>query len=294
LELTRLGERTFVVESPVKIGVIELEGGSLLVDTGKNEDLVRKLTRSLEERGKGVTHVIVTHSHADHTGALAFAKRRCSCSVGASPMEAAVVENPLLEPTCLWGGSPPKALLSPFVLSKPCQVDLRLQEGKSPFDEGIEILELSGHSFQMIGVLSPDGVLFTADAFFPEELIRKHGILYQASPRKSLLALEKVRGSKARLFVPSHGQGRLEDPEPWMEATKDHIESVFCALLEATSSWTTLEGVERELLDRFEVSETLEALCLARSSLRGYVSDLLEEGKLQMEVRGKEVLLRRA
>ena len=51
--------------------------------------------------------VIVTHAHADHFGGAGEVKKRTGAPVLAPAFEAAVVENPVLEPVYLFTGAQP-------------------------------------------------------------------------------------------------------------------------------------------------------------------------------------------
>ena len=60
-----------------------------------------------------------THSNADHDGGNTLLQNRLGCAVYATPMEKAVVEHPILEPSFLYGGYPFKKLRKKFLMDKP-------------------------------------------------------------------------------------------------------------------------------------------------------------------------------
>lgn len=73
----------------------------------------------------------------------------------APPLEAAIMENPVLEPIYLWNGAfPMKALRNKFLEGQPVKVDSLLDCGEKaigPFQ--ITAIHLPGHSYSQCGIL---------------------------------------------------------------------------------------------------------------------------------------------
>ena len=92
--------------------------------------------------------VFITHAHADHFGGAYLLQRRAEVPLYAPALEAAMMENPIIEPLYLFGGaSPIKELRNKFTLAKPCRVDHVVEEPGvleiGPFQ--VEVIPLPGH-----------------------------------------------------------------------------------------------------------------------------------------------------
>ncbi len=68
------------------IGVVTQGDRALLVDSGLDENLVRKVVNALANEGVSVAGIVNTHAHADHIGArrahASLARVRASWSAG--------------------------------------------------------------------------------------------------------------------------------------------------------------------------------------------------------------------
>ena len=133
------------------------------------------LTLRLKSQGWTLTAIINTHSNADHDGGNTLLQNRLGCAVYATPMEKAVVEHPILEPSFLYGGYPFKKLRNKFLMATPSKAQ---EIADAPLPEGMEIFPLGGHFWEMIGVKTPDDVYFLADCVFGENTIQKYHISF--------------------------------------------------------------------------------------------------------------------
>jgi len=70
--------------------------------------------------------------------------------------------------------------------------------------EGFEIIELPGHGFEMIGVRTPDDVVFLADSVLSVSTWENYKLPFFHNVNKAIETLDKISGMKAAMFVPSH------------------------------------------------------------------------------------------
>ena len=78
---------------------------------------------------------------------------------------------PVLEPIGLYGGRPFKELKNKFLMAQGSNV-LPLTSDILP--EYMELLELPGHCFDMVGFRSEDGVVYLADCLSSKETLEKY------------------------------------------------------------------------------------------------------------------------
>jgi len=180
----------------------------LLVDSGLDRDAARRILKHVAALQVELAAIVITHAHADHFGGAGELKRKTGAPVLAPAFEAAVIENPLLEPVYLFAGAqPPAELEGKFILAQPCLVDGLLQPGRQElYGFKVEIIPAPGHAHNQVMVGAPqEGVCFTADAFFPSQVLDKYGIPFYVDIDQTLATLAALPGLSYHIFAQGHG-----------------------------------------------------------------------------------------
>ena len=102
MDLIQLTPHTYHLRAGSNAGLVVQDGRALLVDTGLDRDAARRILKHVASLNVELVAVIVTHAHADHFGGASEVKKRTGAPVLAPAFEAAVVENPVLEPVYLF------------------------------------------------------------------------------------------------------------------------------------------------------------------------------------------------
>ncbi|PLV56734.1 MBL fold metallo-hydrolase [Thermotoga sp. SG1] len=290
MEIKHLTEKVAYVPNPVNIGVVRAEKSSVLIDSGIDESVPRKVSRLLE---KPPLFLINTHSHADHCGGNTFLKKRFSTRVFAPELEKEIIENTILEPFYLYGAFPPEELRNKFLMAKPSKVDETLKEGTLTLDGvKLEIVFLPGHSPNQIGV-AVENVLFCADSVFSEEAIEKHRIFVVYNVTDFLETLDFLEKTNYDYYVPSHGEV-TQNIVDLARKNRNVVENVINEILEILKTPFTLEELMKKLFDRFSITiENLTQYVLYRSTVQAYLSFLLDRGEIEREFKENTLLWRR-
>ena len=102
-ELIQAYGNSYYIESPAKIGLVRInESEVCLIDSGSDKDAGRKIRQILDANGWKLRAILNTHSNADHIGGNTLLQNRLNCAVYSTPMENAVIEAPILEPSFLY------------------------------------------------------------------------------------------------------------------------------------------------------------------------------------------------
>ena len=153
-ELIQISEQSYYIQSPAKIGLVKLnEEEVCLIDSGNDKDAGRKLRKILDANGWTLKAIYNTHSNADHIGGNKYLQAQTGCRVYAPGIECDFTRHPILEPAFLYGGYPCKDLRHKFLLAQESGAE-ELTETVLP--EGVEIIKLPGHFFDMVGFRTPD------------------------------------------------------------------------------------------------------------------------------------------
>lgn len=239
LELKQILGDTYYIAGAVNAGVIKNGSDCLVIDTGLDRQAGKQLARCLEQANLTPKVIINTHSHADHCGGNG-ALRDLGAKVCASPLEKAIIENPYLEPFCLFSAAPVKDLATRFLMAPPSPVDVALDAGPCSVDGfNADIILLPGHSPGQIGVVTKDNVCFTADAYFGQAIIEKYGMPYTADVSSALDTLRVLWQSKYSYYVPCHGEPSEKPTEEILKnvsVIEKNLEQVLGILQEGAST----------------------------------------------------------
>ncbi len=195
-ELTQVAGNSYYIQSPAKIGLVRLNDTDVcLIDSGNDKEAGRKVRQILDANGWRLTAIYNTHSNADHIGGNQYLQNQTGCRIYAPGIECDFTRHPVLEPSFLYGGYPPKELQHKFLMAKPSDAQ-ELTPACLP--EGFKLLPLPGHFFDMVGFRTPDDVVYLADCLSSRETLEKYQVGFLYDVAAYLNTLETVRTLSAR------------------------------------------------------------------------------------------------
>ena len=276
-ELVRAGEKTYYVDCPAKMGIYLTEDGACLIDSGNDREAAKKLLKILDQNGWTPRMILNTHAHADHIGGNQLIHQRSRCPVYAVGVDRAFAEFPVLEPSFLYGGCPPRPLRNKFLLAQDSPAR-DLTEDILP--EGLTLLRLDGHSMAMAAFKTSDDVWFLADSLTSEAVLMKYHISFLYDVRGFLDSLHRVEALEGRLFIPSHAQP-TEDIRPLVRVNRDKVMEIMDQLLRLCATPTAFEEILKGVFDHYGLNMDFNQYVLAGSTIRSYLSYLLDEGQVE-------------
>ncbi len=282
LTLQHLRGNTYLIPSAANIGLYLREGRAILIDSGNDDEAGRQLAKLIAEQGWSLELIVHTHSNADHIGGNAFLQKKTGCRIAATALEAPFISHPPLEGAFLYGGFPLPALRNKFLQAKPSTVtDLIAEEGPI-LDTGLAALPLPGHYFGMIGVRTPDDVLFLGDSLFAAEILEKYPLFFLYDIAGHLQTLARLRSTPADLYVPSHAPPTTE-LAPLLDANAGRVAANATAIAEACAGGAGIDQILTRLCERFAIALDSNQYVLVGASVRSYLAYLVTEGQLTTE-----------
>lgn len=197
MELKLIQGNTYYIRGGTNTGVYLFESDSaVVIDPGLSTVRGTKIANCLIENNRKATYCITTHEHLDHfesyTGILDIFP---NCVFCCPKQSVPFIEIPTLFYTYVYGAHPhqkffgnAKAEVFDF------KIDRQLTEERLPLENGfLDILDLSGHSHGMAGILTEDRVFFLGDALFDYNIIKKYDFPFIFHVEKFLQSLEKIK-----------------------------------------------------------------------------------------------------
>ncbi len=279
MELEKVGEKTYYIKNPTNIGIYKIDDENVyLIDSGNDKEAGKKILKIIEEQGWKVKGIIITHANADHIGGNKVIQDRTGCEILAYKIERAITENPILEPAFLYGGYPFKDIQNKFLLAKESVVT----SIDNNLPKGLEYFTLRGHFFDMIGIKTSDDIYFLADSLFSIETISKYHLFFIYDVKEYLNTLEFLKTLKGKLYIPSHCEA-TNDINSLIDVNKNKIYEICEKICEICKKEKTFEEILKSIFDEYSLTINPNQYVLIGSTVRSYLSYLLEENRLNYE-----------
>lgn len=298
MDLIELADGVYHLRAGSNAGLLVQDGRALLVDTGLDRDAARRILKHIAALSVELAGVLITHAHADHFGGAGEIKRRTGAPVLAPAFEAAVVENPALEPVYLFAGAQPtRELLGKFILAQPCQLDGLLAPGRQTlFGFDIEVMAAPGHAHNQVMVGWPERrVCFAADAYFPPEVLDKYGVPFYVEIDQTLATLASLPGLPYNVFAQGHGDARDRNGlEEAIEYNIQRIESIREHVCDALGAPADDSQVLKLVADAFDIRIEQPAIYyLTRTTIHACLNSLRQAGRVDLTLDANRLLWRR-
>lgn len=195
---------TYYYSAFSNVGVYKLNKSEvLLIDACDHKRMVKGLDTILEKNGLRVRTIIDTHCHVDHIAGNKYFYDKYGCRILASKGEQGFIAYPDREPRFYYSGINTDKTRNPFFMVEPSDAEV-ITPDNTP--EGFEIISLPGHSFDMIGVRTPDDVVFLSDSILSKRTWDEYKLPFFYSVNESLKTLEDIQSIKAKLYIPAHNE----------------------------------------------------------------------------------------
>ena len=277
-ELIKISDTSYYIQSPAKIGLVRTGPDTVcLIDSGNDKDAGKKVKRILDAEGWKLEAIYNTHSHADHIGGNQYLQKQTHCKAYAPGIEQGLSRHPILEPAFLYGANPPAELRHKFLMAQPSDV-LPLTPKDLP--DALTMFPLPGHSWDMVGFRTEDGIVYLADCLASRETLDKYRITYIIDVQAYLDTLENVTRMEAKLFVPSHADP-VEDIVPLARYNIDKVHEIADTILDICREPTAFEFILQKIFDHYSLPMNFEQHELIGCTTRSYLTWLKELGRLQ-------------
>lgn len=276
-ELIKICDNSYYINSPAKIGLYVSENNEVyLVDSGNDKDAGRKIRQHLEKNNWRLKAILNTHSNADHIGGNKYLQSQTGCKIYAPGIDCDFTRHPLLEPSFLYGGFPPKDLRHKFLMAQESDAEYLTAE---VLPEGMTILPLPGHFFDMVGFRDANDVVYLADCLSSKETLEKYQITFLYDVAAYLNTLENVKVLDAALFVPAHAEA-TDHIAPLAQINIDKVTEIAEKILLFCKDPLCFEHILQKLFHTYSLTMNFDQYVLVGSTVRSYLAWLKDTGKV--------------
>ena len=287
-EIKQLTENTFFYEAYSNVGIHRInEKEVVLIDACDHKRMVTGLDKLLGGMGLSVNTIIDTHCHVDHTCGNKYFKDKYGCRVLCTRLEQGFIYKPDMEPHFYNVGLSVDKLRIPFFQVEPVEAEVITKDN---LPEGFEVIDLPGHSFEMIGVRTPDDVLFLADSLISELTWENYKLPFFYDVDKQLETLEMLKTVKARLYVPSHCSP-MEDISGLIQYNIDKLREKRQMVFELCQS-QSFEGLFELVVKDQEIDMRMSKYSMYAVMIRNLLQSLINAGKVYTAYENGRVIYR--
>lgn len=211
MQFKKIQGNSYYIRGGTNTGIFRFnEDYAIIIDPGLSTIRGTKIAHCLTENQLTPTHCLCTHEHLDHyeayTGVLEIFPECIFCCPEKS---APFIEIPTLFYTYVYGAHPNQQFFGntrPEVFN--FTIRKKLNEERLLLSDNffVDILDLSGHSHGMAGVLTQDRVLFLGDSLFDYNIIKKYEFPFIFHVEHFLNSLTKIKACDFDFGVISHSK----------------------------------------------------------------------------------------
>ncbi|GGC74934.1 MBL fold metallo-hydrolase [Thalassobacillus devorans] len=298
MEMNQINAHCYYFHSAVNIGYVHNGEEGMIIDAGIDKSAIKKVIKGLKEHALPVTHLFITHAHADHYGGAQYLQENFDVLTIAPKFESAILENPSLEPLYLFGGNDPlDELKNKFLEGPPVRIDDQVGEGSFTFGTfDLETYLLPGHSYHQLAVKVFD-VLYAADSYFEAAQLEKHKIPYITDAALTIESLERLKEIPCDGAVPGHGKYETDFKTTVQKNIDYHV--VLLTWLEnyidEHPNGVSHENIIAAMCDSFGVENNqLGQWLLYRTAVTAYLIGAVKEETISYAIEGNRWMFKTA
>lgn len=295
--MKQLSSHSYYFPSQVAIGGYKVDNQMLLIDTGNDDSSIRKAIRDFENLE--VVGIFNTHSHADHCGGNAYIQKQFNAPVYCPRLEHAFVEDPILEPTYLYGAYPTESLKNKFLMARPSKVT-HIIDSETPLDIAFNDktltftpISLKGHSPNQYGIITPDDIAYLGDALISTDMVTKHPLIFTYNVSEHYKSLERLKTLSAKGYVIAHG-GFFENIDDLIVSNIQALNLTQNHLLSALEKLPhTLDQLHETLYNAYGLKENVPLHILNRSVVKAHIAYLVDLKVISLDTEQGKIILRK-
>jgi len=281
-EVRHLKGNTYYFEAFTNVGIYRLdESRVVLIDGTDHKRMAKAVNNYLKAENLTVDTIICTHCHVDHICGNRDFYEKYGCRILSTEKEKPFIAQPDLEGTFYYSGVDTDKSRNPFFTVEPSVIETLTEEN---LPDGLEIISLPGHSFDMIGVKTADGVFFAADSILSEKTWTEHKAPFFRNVNESIETLKKLKETEADIYVPSHN-APLTDIKNLADYNISKLESLKETAYELCDT-VGFDEMFTAFLKKLSLSIRTEKYVNYSVMLKNLLQALVDDGKIKAVMDG--------
>ena len=286
MELKQIKGDTWCLEGAELIPLVRLPGDKcVLLDSGHAFE-GPALTAALEGAGLTPVGVFCSHAHVDHAGNNHYLRRRYGTRI-CLPLWEAALSASLTMYKAVYNAFTPRSLEARNGhLLGPVDETAGTRDGTVEFcSVPLQVVHTPGHTPDHICTITPDGVLYVADALMAGEVLAGARLPYHTLHEEARRSMEKLRQTPCALCAVAH-QGVTEDLPGLVEANLAALDRLNEDLLSLAAEPVSLDQLCLAYYRKKQLLTThVEKAALYARNIHAMSEYLVDMGRMEIQVR---------
>lgn len=278
--------QTYVLTIGTNIGVYVTGNGScVLIDAGSGQTAGDHVWAALTAEGLKPEGVILTHAHADNCGA-AVPLRKEGALIYASSQDAQNLgaANRAVGPIIGGKSQPPPTPAGGMTVAVAVGIDRKLMPNTAftaSNGKPLQLMDLAGHTKGQMGVVTPDGVCFMADAVMSKAQLARDPVFEVADVAAFRRSLDSLLRCRYTEFVPTHGPVYDFAIADEIRLNRMQLGLVEEAVLTHLKYPYTADELVALIMATFAMEESVGSLAAVTQTVNALVSEFKKTNKLK-------------
>lgn len=261
------------------------ENDIVMLDSGYYDVDTKIIEKVLIDNNFTVRAVICTHAHIDHIGNNSWLKENYKAEIIMPEYESFIYESTYNIRAYLYN-------IQIRELEKRYAPILHKTDRKiHTEDEYVEvcgikfkIVQLHGHSYYHIGIITPDNVFYVGDLLMSKEVIADSKMSFVADIKRDIESKEKARQIKCDKFILAH-KGVYDEIDELIDANLAFIEEQVQFIIDIIEkSPKTSDEICNEIFISLNIKQSVIKYSLTQFIVESYISYLIDTGIVRLEI----------
>lgn len=148
-----------------------------------------------------------------------------------------------------------------------------------------EIVQLPGHTYFHLGIITPDNVFYVGDSLLSSEAIKENKLSFSSNILLDINSKEKIRNTKCEKYILAHkGVYDYSLINEIIDQNLLFYEEQMQLIIDSVKNHMTFDEIFKEIIQKIQISKHALSYVQTERIIKNFINYLLENGVLRIEI----------